>query len=262
MTPEPEHHAELDAVEMPVPTFWPVMLAAGVTLLLFGLVTSLAFSLAGFVLVGAAGVGWFRHVYLPAVGEFHEKFVPPEQRPQQPQPTLGGVQELRPGMAGARMLVPEKFHPYSAGAKGGLIGAVTMTVPALLYGIVSDHGIWYPVNLLAGMLLPQIETETVAQLEKFSLLALVLGTVIHGITSVSLGLIYGVLLPMLPGRPIFWGGVVAPLLWTGAIYGFMGVINPALHDKVYWPAFIASQFIYGLTVGIVVIRTEKVYVEQ
>jgi hypothetical protein len=73
---------------------------------------------------------------------------------------------------------------------------------------------------------------------------------------------YGVLMPMFPGRPMLWGGVIAPMLWTGATYSFMGVLNPDLHSAVHWPSFIASQFIYGLTVGFVVIRSEKVYVNQ
>ena len=59
---------------------------------------------------------------------------------------------------------------------------------------------------------------------------------------------------------VVFGGVVAPLLWTGAVYSFMGVLNAALHDAVYWPAFVASQFVYGLTAGLVVVRSEQGYV--
>jgi hypothetical protein len=74
---------------------------------------------------------------------------------------------------------------------------------------------------------------------------------------------YGVLLPMLPSRrPIVWGGLVAPVMWTGANYGFMGVLNPDLAKVLDWPSFIAAQLVYGLTVGIVVVRSEKVYVNQ
>ena len=56
----------------------------------------------------------------------------------------------------------------------------------------------------------------IAALEQFHLTWLVVAILIHATVSVGLGLIYGVLLPMLPGRPMFWGGIVAPLLWTGA----------------------------------------------
>jgi hypothetical protein len=77
-----------------------------------------------------------------------------------------------------------------------------------------------------------------------------------------MGLIYGVLLPMLPGRrPIFWGGIVAPFLWSGAIHAFMGVLNPALQSAVNWPSFVVAQYVFGLVCGWVVLRSEKVYVE-
>jgi hypothetical protein len=56
--------------------------------------------------------------------------------------------------------------------------------------------------------------------------------------------------------------VVAPVLWTGAVYGFMGVLNPALASLVDWTTFIFSQFVYGVVVGVVVVRSEMVYASQ
>jgi|DewCreStandDraft_1066081.scaffolds.fasta_scaffold47153_2 hypothetical protein len=50
------------APELPAPTIWPAVLAAGITLLAMGLVTSLVFTLAG-ALVGALGLGgWIREL--------------------------------------------------------------------------------------------------------------------------------------------------------------------------------------------------------
>ncbi len=40
----------------------------------------------------------------------------------------------------------------------------------------------------------------------------------------------------------------------------MGVVNPALQQKVSWPWFIVSQFIFGLAASVVVVRSEKVAV--
>src|SRR5262249_28490656 len=102
----------------------------------------------------------------------------------------------------------------------------------------------------------------VAALDTFRLRWFVVGTVIHVVVSIGMGLIYGVLLPMLPGRrPIIWGGIVAPVLWSGAIHAFMGVLNPALQKAVNWPSFIVAQYVFGLVCGWVVVRSEKVYVE-
>ena len=139
---------------------------------------------------------------------------------------------------------------------------MAMAVIALLYGLISGHGIWYPINLLGGMLLPGAQTATVEQLEKFSLVGLVLGIPIHGIMSVGVGLLYGLLLPTLPKNPVVLGGLVMPLLWTGGIYGFMDVLNPPMRHYVDWWWFILSQVAYGLTVGYVVYRTEKINVTR
>src|SRR5262249_14344156 len=144
-----------------------------------------------------------------------------------------------------------------AGVKGGLVGGLVMPVPALLYGLLSGHGIWYPVNLLAGMVLPGVGAMTEVELEQFSPTLLTVALVIHVIMSVVFGLIYGVLLPTLPDipSPLAWGGLLMPLLWTAVSFLLMGVVNPVLARGVDWPWFIASQFVFGMAAAVVVMRT-------
>jgi hypothetical protein len=55
MSHEPEHRAE---VELPVPSQWPAILALGVMLLMFGVVTSYVFSAVGAVLMVWSIAGW------------------------------------------------------------------------------------------------------------------------------------------------------------------------------------------------------------
>ena len=144
----------------------------------------------------------------------------------------GTVEQLRPGVAGYRFQLPEKIHPISAGVKGGIVGGLVMPIPALAYGLISGHGLWFPINLLAGMAVPGISGETVAQLEQFSAASLVLAIFIHATLSVTFGLLFGVVsptLPPIPGGPVVAGGVLMPLLWTGLCYGFMGIVNPLLN---------------------------------
>ena len=67
------------------------------------------------------------------------------------------------------------------------------------------------------------------------------------------------------GKPIwqiFVGGTVIPLLWTGFSYSSMRVANPLLAQNVDWYWFALSQLVFGLAAAIVVVRTEKVAVEQ
>ena len=136
-----------------------------------------------------------------------------------------------------------------------------MPIPALTYGLLSGHGIWYPVNLLAGMVLPGVGQMTSAELEQFRPSLLLLGVFIHAVMSVVLGLIYGVLLPTLPPipRPIAWGGLLMPLLWTGVSFVVMGGVNPVLAKGVDWPWFIASQFLFGVVAAVAVIRSHGVH---
>jgi hypothetical protein len=249
---------ETGTVEMPAPTAFPLAVALGMTLLAAGLVTQPTVSVVGLGLMLVAAVGWCRQVFTPA----GEETVPIVPREPAPAPPTRPVQALRPGMPGHRMRVPEKVHPYSAGMKGGLVGGFVMAGTAMLYGLLSGRGVWYPINLLSAMVMPGLVEASVQQLQQFHAAAFAVAVLIHGFASLAVGLMFGVLLPTLPRGPVLWGGVIAPLLWTGGIHAFMGVLNPALDAFVEWRWFLASQVAYGLTVGIVVVRSEKVYVKQ
>jgi hypothetical protein len=134
-----------------------------------------------------------------------------------------------------------------------------MPVPALLWSLLSGHGLWYPVNLLAGMVLPGVGKMAVPELEQFHAALMLVAIVIHAVLSVVIGLIYGVLMPTLPSvpRPIAWGGLLMPILWTGGSYVAMHVVNPALPGKVSWPWFILSQFVFGITMPAVVLGAKR-----
>ena len=60
--------------------------------------------------------------------------------------------------------------------------------------------------------------------------------------------------------PIAWGGLLMPLLWTALSYGMMGVVNPVLQERVDWPWFVVSQFVFGIVAAIVIVRSEEVHI--
>jgi len=66
----------------------------------------------------------------------------------------------------------------------------------------------------------------------------------------------------LPRRHLLWGGLIAPLLWTGLIWAVLGVVNPALNARIDWAWFIASQIAFGLTAGFVVARAHPIATMQ
>jgi len=255
-----EKSANPEGMEMPRATPWPIVLALGLALLGAGLATTLVLSLVGGVLFVFGLGGWIGQL-LPGRGHVREPLVEPVLRPKPVVEKPGTVEQLRPGMAGDRFRLPEKIHPISAGVKGGIVGGLVMPIPALAYGLISGHGLWFPINLLAGMVIPGIGGATAAELEQFRWGSLILAIVIHATFSVSFGLLFGVVsptLPPIPGGPVIAGGILMPLLWTGLCHGFMGIIDPLLREHVNWPWFIASQVVYGLAMSVVVIRTEKV----
>lgn len=254
--PQPDSSAAPDSVEMPRPTAAPLVLALGLTLLAAGVALGPVFLVIGAVVIVASLSIWIVQL-LPGRGHVHEPLAEPTPRPPAIMGPAGRVEQLRPGMPGYRLRLPQAVHPISAGLKGGIAGGVAMPVPALLWGVFSGHGLWYPVNLLAGMVLPM----TVSELEQFHASLLLAAVVIHIVMSVVIGLIYGVLLPTLPSvpRPIAWGGLFMPILWTGVSYVGLHIVNPVLPEKVSWPWFILSQLIFGITMPAVVLGVKRLH---
>jgi hypothetical protein len=243
-----------DVIEVPRPTAAPMILSVGLVVLAAGTVTSLAF-----VIIGAGlffiGLGTWVAQLLPGRGHVCEPLAP---RAVEPALVVAAerVEQLRAGVPGYRLRLPERVHPISAGIKGGIVGGLVMPLPALAYGALSGHGIWYPVNLLAALVLPGMDELLVGQLEAFSPVLLTVAVIIHAAMSVVLGLIYGVLMPTLPDipKPLAWGALLAPMLWTAVSFVLMGAVNPVLKQGVDWPWFIASQFLFGVVLATFVMR--------
>ena len=245
-------------VNLPAPTAWPIVLAFGVTLLSAGLVTSASVSILGAILTVTGCVGWFRDVFP------HEKHVTVRVEEEVPVVATSRREIARLPIAPElpRALLPLETYPVSAGIKGGLAGSVAMALLACLYGILKQGSIWYPINLLAATVYGQSLKFGAASLNAFHLSSFSLAVVIHLITSLLVGLLYGAMLPMFPRRPILLGGVIAPILWTGLIHSILGLINPLLDERIDWRWFIASQFAFGIVAGLVVVRQARIRTRQ
>src|SRR5215813_5899586 len=219
---------------LPAPTPWPMVTAFGIALLAAGLVTQAAVSVIGLVLALRGAVGWFREV-LPV--EQHElvRVRPLEQRARPIAPVPHAVAHLRAGVAGHRVRIPAEIHPYSSGLKGGLVGGTAMTMVACAYGLLAYRSMWYPINLLAAAALPSLANADLAQLTAFNSTAFVMAVIIHGVMSLLVGLLFAVLLPMLPSRrTAFWSSLVSPLLWSALIWATLRLINPVLDARIHW----------------------------
>ncbi len=256
MDPHETHRSE--GVELPAPPAWPVVLAFGLTLLFAGLLTSAAVSVLGAVLTAAGCIGWFRQV-LPQ--QQHE-IVPAPHAPTPiatERPEVARIEIVRE-MHRAR--IPIEIYPVAAGVKGGLAGSVAMAVLAALYGLLSHGSIWYPINLLAAIVYADSLHLPVGYLTSFHPLLLLVASLLHLVTSILVGLLYGVMLPMFPRRPILLGGIIGPIFWSGLLYASLGIINPLLDQRIDWIWFVASQIGFGAVAGLVVVRQQRVRTRQ
>lgn len=255
-------HAEepRDSIQMPAPTAWPFITAFGIALTLTGLVTHFAVSFVGLVILLRGAIGWWREV-LPA--EKHE-WVPIEEvsRPEVVRMSARWVDHLEVGTGGHRVRIPAEIHPYSSGFVGGIAGGIAMAVVASIFGLISHGSIWYPINLLAAGLVPSLAHADYQHLKEFSGSGLLVGTIIHGLVSPLVGLLYAVLLPMFPRRAGLWSGLITPVVWSGLIASTLNIINPTLNERVDWTWFVASQVAFGLVCGYVVARSQRIETMQ
>lgn len=257
MSDHEERGAHTETIHLPAPTAWPLVLALGFTLLCAGLVTNAVISVLGGVLILFGVVGWFRQV-LPH--EAHED-IPVVVEAVTIQSTRRQVEKIAIPEED-RAHLPVETYPIISGIKGGLAGGVAMIPPALLYGLIAEHSIWYPINLLGGAGVAHWRNPSVADIAAFHWEGLIVASLIHWTTCVLVGLLYGAMLPMLPRHPVILGGVVAPVLWTGLLHSTMGIVNPVLDEHIAWGWFLVSQVCFGIVAGLVVARQERIRTAQ
>src|SRR6266498_153409 len=260
MLPETERAMRShDTVEVPASTPWPFVTAFGLALLFAGLVTSLAVSVVGAVVILSGAIGWFREVFPISKVEFVQL--------EAPAPIVARsarrVDHLLPGAEGHRVYIPVEVHPYSAGLLGGILGGVGMAIIACTYGLIAQGSLWYPINLLAAAGLPSLAEAGPAELKAFHLSGFIVALISHGIISLLVGLLYAAILPMMPSRfTAFWGSFLAPVLWTALVASTLKLINPTLNSKIAWGWFIASQVAFGLITGFIVAHSKEVETAQ
>ena len=252
-----DHPQQEHSILLPSPTAWPVVLALGIALVLSGMVTSGIVSILGGALSIAAMVGWFRQV-LP-----HEAHEAVEVSTEEINISSARTLAARlPADATPRKIIPVETFRITTGIKGGIAGGIAMAVPAAIFSILRYHSIWYAMNLLAAGGFVSWAGASDAFLSQFHLQGLLAAFVIHGLTSLLVGLLYGAMLPMFPKYPIVTAGIMVPLLFTGILHSAINVVSPILNQRIEWFWFIASQVAFGLVCGYVVNLQAKVRTPQ
>ncbi len=246
------------SILVPAPSEWPFFAALGITLIFFGVVTHYVVSLTGVAVLMRAAIGWWFDV-LP---EQKEEAVNLDGAVVHIARSALKVDHLSLGSAGHRVRVPVEVHHYWAGLYGGAAGAVAMAAVAMLFGLISQGSIWYPINLLGAGLVPSLAAAPIEELRHFSSAGLIAGSIIHVIASLLVGLLYSAMLPMFPWGAGWRSGLINPMVWSGLLASMLGLINPTLNSRIDWGWFIGSQIAYGVTAGWIVARTEKIATMQ
>ena len=242
------------SILVPAPTAWPFMVALSIALIFTGLVTHAAVSIVGALVLLRSSIGWWFDV-LPKQKE-ESIIASPDADVSRSSATVDHLS------AGHRVQIPVEVHPYRTGVWGGLAGAVAMAVVAMLFGLIAQRSIWYPINLLAAGVVSSLAEAPVEQLRSFSGVGLIAGTLIHGTISIFVGLLYAVTLPMFPRGASWRSGLVTPLLWSGLVASTLGWINPTLNHRIDWTWFVGSQIAFGLAASQVIARTSKIATMQ
>ncbi len=249
----PSSPAHGDAIHLPRPTSWPFVTALGFTLLVAGILTHYVISIFGFGMLVYGCVGWFKEV-LPH--EMHEDI---KVKVQEIAVATSRKSVARISVSSDhRAHLPVETFSVLAGLKGGIAGGIAMIVPALAYGLIAQHSIWYPINLLGGAgvaSMSGIANPTMENLRAFHIQTLGIATIIHLISCTLIGLLYGSILPLAPKHPIILGGVIAPLAWSGLLFATLPTINPEMAAHINWADFLIAQFTFGLVAGWVVSRS-------
>lgn len=257
-----EQHTTDDpnVIQLPRPTAWPFVLALGVSLIFAGMVTNAVVGILGLLLFLAGGVGWFFQV-LPheaheAVSVSGEEIISVSKR------TLAERGRRHPESEAPRKILPIETFRITTGIRGGIAGGAAMTLPAAIFGLVKYHSVWYPINLLAAGGFVSWAGASDAFLSRFHMEGFLAGLLIHGLTSLLVGLLYGAMLPMFPRYPIATAGLMVPLLFTGILYSALGIVSPILNQRIDWFWFVMSQIAFGLVCGYVVNLQARVRTPQ
>ena len=257
MNDDKSEQIQRELIEMPASTAWPILLAFGITLLFASLVTSTGVGIVGVVLIACAATGWAKQC-LPE--ERHE-MVTLQPRLFEPSSVKTHVAHIQVSEV-HRAFLPVESYAVSSGLRGGIAGGIVMIFPALLYGYLTQHSIWYAVNLLGGAGVAHWTNATTADIAAFHWNGLIVATIIHAAICTLIGLLYGAMLPMWPRRPILLGGIVAPLIWTGLLHSILGFVNPEFNARIAWGWFTLSEIVFGVVAGVVVTRSSKIRTHQ
>ncbi|MEE3327591.1 MAG: hypothetical protein VX252_09670 [Myxococcota bacterium] len=252
---------EKEAIHLPAPTAAPLFFALGLAFLGASLVTNVVFAYVGLVTAVLGAVGWWREM-LPREHTEPVAAQPLHERAPAIVPREGAVEHLVIGEGGHRVRLPLEYHPYAAGLRAGIAGGIAMAIMGGIQGLATAGTPWAAFNGFASIVMPLFGAAPPPDMTSFHIGIMVSALAIHLVLSLLIGVVYSSILPMLPGSPRLWGGIVAPLVWTVCGWAAISVVMPTSVMDIRWGWFIASQLAFGLAAGEVIARSPRIQTLQ
>lgn len=137
------------------------------------------------------------------------------------------------------------------GALAGLGGGLAMASVGMLFALALGQDVWLEPKQIAAVILGS----GAFVLAGFDAATVLIGTLIHFLTSAMVGAIFGIVtrrwlkLPSDCGVPVLAGLVYGLLVWLLVYFFALPVIDPWLLDS-YAPAFIIQHIVYGIVTGL------------
>jgi len=137
------------------------------------------------------------------------------------------------------------------GAVAGFLAGIVMIGISPLLSLMTGIGIFEPPKLIAATVYGPAAMDPPG----FVLMPVLVGTLLHLITSTVLGFIFGVVfhrlfhLPTAFGTAVLIGLCYGILIFLGAYFLVLPIANPTLHDS-YMAPFVAQNMIFGICLGI------------
>lgn len=137
------------------------------------------------------------------------------------------------------------------GAIAGLLAGAVMVLLSPLLSYLNGISVWEPPRLIASTVLGS----TVLNDTGFAAGPVLVGLLVHMLTSVALGVVFGVIVNRVLhlttdfGLPIYMGLVYGLIIFFIAYFIILPIVNPALTED-YVAALIAQNVVFGMCLGI------------
>ena len=127
------------------------------------------------------------------------------------------------------------------GAVGGFLGAIAMALAAMAVAALTGRGALTPLRLPAGTFFGQAAMAGVGPV--------VVGTIVHLVTGIALGVVFALLLRGFRPGLVLWGMAFGALVWLLAEFALLPLVNPVMDTHTPPLLYLVDHLVFGAVLG-------------